>query len=278
MKPFKILAILMCCRGDIVAVTGAINKLRERHPEAWIDFVCLDWLADIIEGWPAVNRILAEIPDTSPYNLVVEFDKNIPSWNGWPENPTKAYTFCFLDQINENYENIEYYVARNKNHPQFPKPYIALVTSAGWDSRVWQSWKWEEIICKIHLNYPELSIVQVGGPQSEIYQQAPLKGVIFADNVTPAQDADTIADAILYLGVDTFGLNASIAVETRVFCIMGVTSPHYNPTQWPVYIGPKGVAVEREDHDIKKIDVDDVWERLKPVLNEQCEHFRFSKR
>ncbi|MEK7288353.1 MAG: glycosyltransferase family 9 protein [Elusimicrobiota bacterium] len=54
----RILVIKLCCLGDIAQMTPALRALRQRYPQASIDFLCSSWVQELARRINGVRQVL----------------------------------------------------------------------------------------------------------------------------------------------------------------------------------------------------------------------------
>lgn len=241
-------------RGDVLMTTDAIEKLGKKHPSMKVTYCTWHEAAPVLQSNPWVDDLqIAPTGYTLPQPTIANggepFDKKIIFDYEKPGRPT-APVFTFDEQAGVSKENPRYHLYLNT--PDYTvanglqKPYITICGLAGWPSRRWVDNRWAVVA----------RIIETWG-YSVYYLVPPWEKAPPGCNRIPGslrRNAAIIEKSRLFIGVDSFCMNAAIASNTPMIILNGHTAAHWHGGSYQIYMGKQAVEVRGDPgpDDIKR--------------------------
>lgn len=205
----KILIIKLSSLGDIVHAIPSLNALKQKYPEAQIDWLVYKSFAPILETQRSISKIiilenkkLSSLLATKAklkkenYDLVIDMQGLIKTavlarsisakTRGFKEPREKIAALCYKEKIDAGniMDDSMHIVERNLLLAQSPMPPAAfnaleqeaklqnrlcIIPSTTWQTKLWQAEKWAKLIDSIKSSQPELEIYILGTIKELIY-------------------------------------------------------------------------------------------------------------
>ncbi|MBT6842435.1 MAG: glycosyltransferase family 9 protein [Candidatus Melainabacteria bacterium] len=205
----KILIIKLSSLGDIVHAIPSLNALKQKYPQATIDWLVYKSFAPIIESQRSINKIiklenkkissLFEIKNQlkkENYDLVIDMQGLIKTaliariisskTRGFKEPREKIAAIFYKERIDAGniMDDSMHIVERNLLLAQSPIPHspfnaleqeaklhkkLCIIPSTTWQTKLWQAEKWAKLIDSIKSSQPELEIYILGTIKELIY-------------------------------------------------------------------------------------------------------------
>lgn len=231
---FNVIYTMPMSAGDIFISTAVIDGLMKELPEdAKIYFALDPKYADILLDNPHIHKVI-------PWNQTMMQTELLEEVFDLALMPNTATQFTFSNYVRrgqgrllaEEYANYcqcelgEYHIGKDLSGLDLlewektddPPAYITLHPGSGqgqWEARNYVEWK--EVVQNLKALYPEMCIVQVGGPDEQ-----PIEGVDkWIGGTTPQQLAVLIQFSSLHLSIDTFTMHLAAALNTPVVALFG---------------------------------------------------------
>lgn len=211
---FRIVIRRMAAHGDVLLVTALLKDLKERWPLCSIAIETQPCMYPLFQGNPYVSNVGNEIKstwDTWRINLDMSYENK-------PETHiVDAYAeiagLKLEKRITEQYA-IKEPIKREKNRIcVHPGP-------TTWVGKNWPMDRWNEL-CK-RLRAKGYKVTLVGHGNDIISCDKDLRGATSYERL-----ASELAEAQLFIGVDSFPLHVAQSVRTPVIGLFGVTDPKY---------------------------------------------------
>jgi ADP-heptose:LPS heptosyltransferase/GR25 family glycosyltransferase involved in LPS biosynthesis/glycosyltransferase involved in cell wall biosynthesis len=206
--------------GDVLVTSAVTAQLSARDPELVIHYYTkYRQMAELLVGVTKVfdaDQWGQREPGTD-YNLI-----GYPFDEGYPQRPMQKHLaayFCgeaglpwALPQLREP-EPYEFDCTR----------WITVHSAAAWSVyKQWDTRGWNEVIARLHLEYPDIAIVQLGVSDDEA-----LEGVDhdLRGRTSLPQALWLVRNSLLHLGVDSFTNHAAGAFRHPAVILFGSTNP-----------------------------------------------------
>lgn len=220
----RILIDRSSCRGDILAATCILPGLRERYPDAKIDWLALpgDWSVGLLNN-PHLDQIVHYV-NPADYDLVYH-----------PDHQTDWYApmeQIYCDQLGLPFHGPEIYFSDEewKTASTMPRDFIAIVVLAGWGTRMWPHKNWEELVTRLRSHGETVFHIAT-------YHEPGLSNANYVWRCDLREATILLSRAKMYLGIDTYALHVAAAMNKPTIAVMCPTGPEN------IWLGEKGISV-----------------------------------
>jgi len=225
-KKFIIEVVRPGALGDIVASTPALERLREKYPDALIRYICHSSGILLLKHNPNIDEI-SRIELQADLRLYFNYPMN----EGYPDVPMRKHLAehfadsvgvelqdgwrCHLNLLNEPWPD---YGSLGIN---YKKPFITFAIRTGWSRyKEWPIERWEELIKRMTERH-DVQFVQVGAADEH-----EVCGGIYTGGKTDLMGAfSLIQNSILFVGLDSVFNHASNALRIPAVIMFGSTHP-----------------------------------------------------
>jgi ADP-heptose:LPS heptosyltransferase/glycosyltransferase involved in cell wall biosynthesis/SAM-dependent methyltransferase len=208
--------------GDVIMCGWFVENLKKKHKGKVVVYTkCLEAAALIPD---------AEVRDSDEWasrEKGIDFAAvGYPIREGYPEKPmTKHLLEYFAGEFGVEPKAPVLKSSETDETAIYGHRYATIHVKAGWSQyKNWPIARWEQVVDKLIAKFPDLMIVQIGGPddpklkeRKEVFN---LVGQTTLENV-----AELIRNADLHLGVDSFTNHIAGAYGKPAVILFGSTSP-----------------------------------------------------
>lgn len=281
--------------GDVLMTLNLMRLFKEKNPGKKIIYYSQKELHGVLNLSSDISEIrdIAQIESDIAFASQAKTEVTIynlmgyPLHKGYPETPLSQHliqsfaedmglagTSLELAQLTPRWDRLS---AEFKDKVKDYGAYITLHIDAGWSPyKNWPKERWQQIIEKIHTQFPNLSILQLGTSQSP-----QLEGCVDLRGTTLLEESIyLIKKAHFHLGVDSFSNHAThLAPKTPALILWGSTSPTGSgyPHNENIWLNPLGCSPCYREYDWQSRhprglcphDVSQSWDSPQaPCLNE----------
>jgi ADP-heptose:LPS heptosyltransferase len=257
--------------GDVLCVTPIVHAIRLKYPDAIIRFHTGEKYAPLLKGNKEINQIIAyKAPEDGRHSSHTLDGCYMDVYRFLEDNPTDH--LCPMAMANnmdtawhhrketQNDHFIDYYARRADIGLSIPlldkhihmyhtaeeehqakeilakldgKKYVAMHTTAGWNSKDWPIESFNELAIRLRRTYG-VGIVQVGGPKDKQVNSADVKVL----GMAPGVCRTVLSRASLFIGLDSGLLYVAESCNTPSIAIMGATSATPGDSSCGPLMGP----------------------------------------
>ena len=208
--------------GDVLLSTPVLRALRQKYPDALIDYMTTEPCKELLEGNPNVDRILSweETPDISGYAQVLQpylRTQKMRSWNTLGLHMIDLYAMLCGVKLKDYRMDIVPQKVDLAGLGIVP-PFVCFQTKSSSPIKDWPRESFAQLIASVHDRY---QIVHVGGDGDPEYQ-----GCINLNGALSLREtAYVISRAQFFVGVDSIGLHLANALGVPAVGLYGATNP-----------------------------------------------------
>jgi GT2 family glycosyltransferase/ADP-heptose:LPS heptosyltransferase len=198
--------------GDVLLAAAVVPALKKRYPDARIYFETK--CPTVLHGHPDVDYIINEPPSGTPFQLIINLDY------AYERRPFTSIIKSYADEAGVSVEDCELVVARGSVHKPELNNYVVIhAGTTAWVGRNWIRARWDEIAVRLHNSGHQ--VICVGrGDDHKVPCDADCR------NMTSVQELATlIADAKLFIGIDSMPFQIAQATHTPIVCFFGSIEP-----------------------------------------------------